>query len=322
MKFAVVLMAGLLAFTVVSTNSQAQDLNGREPFQVERNVLIKDVTGAKLADQRLEDVKLWEDDTEQTITALSANSSPLYLQIVMDDSGSMGRQRANMTAIAKFIVENLETGSQVQIVRLGVTERIRVANDWTADKLLLLNALDEKPRAGWGSPIYDGVWTALDQIKTAKELPGDKRFAVVLISDCAESGSSHTANELMTELKDVDVPLFTVVLVEMLNRFGVPEPRFEEMMRRFEKFPHDTALASGGSVYFPRKGDNARLPLSETLKSLVIELQSQFVLTYTPTNQARDGKERKLRLELAETYAYDGKHTAAIKETHLVTLSK
>lgn len=45
----------------------------------------------------------------------------------------------------------------------------------------------------------------------------------------------------------------------------------------------------------------AKLPLSETLKDLTVELWSQFVLTYTPANQTRDGKERKLRIDVADT---------------------
>jgi Ca-activated chloride channel homolog len=320
MKFTVVLAVSLLAFTVVTTNFQAQDLNGREAFQVKKNVLIKDAAGAKLADQRVEDVKIWEDDTEQAITALSANSSPLYLEIILDDSGSMAKQRANMIAIAKFIIESLEADSQIQIVRFGGLKRVRVANEWTADKPLLLKALDEDPIQAGSSPTLDAAWTALDQIKTAKALPGDKRFAIVLISDCMEGGSMHRPNELLAELTKVDVPLFTVSLLEPSAWQGFSNIRFEQILQSVEKFPHDSALASGGSVYFPRKGENASLPISESLKGLATELQSQFVLIYTPTNQARDGKERKLRIEVAETY--DGKHTAAIKETHVVILSK
>lgn len=320
MKLLALLTASLLAFTVISTYSQTQDPKGRAAFQVKRNVLITDATGAKLGDQKIEEVKLWEDGTEQKITALSANSSPLYLEIVLDDSGSMGSQRANMTAIAQFIVENLEASSQVQIVRFGSNPQVRVANDWTADKELLLRTLDEVPAQAGGSPIFDGAWMALDQIKTAKSLPGDKRFAVVLISDCMEGGSKRNSNELLEELIKVDVPLFTVSLMEQVSRPGLPDPRFEEIMHRFEKFPHDSALASGGSVYFPRKGENAKLPVSESLKGLAIELQSHFVLKYSPTNQARDGKERNLRIEVTETF--DGKRIAAIKGTHVVTLSK
>lgn len=318
MKLVAVLTASLLAFMVVSTNSQTQDPNSREVFQVKRNVLIKDATGAKLVDQKIEELKLWEDGTEQEITGLSANSSPLYLEIVLDDSGSMASQRANMTAIAKFIVQSLETGSHVQIVRFGGPERVHVATDWTADKQQLLQALDEVPTHFGFSPIIDGVWTALDQIKGAKTLPGDKRSAVLLISDCMEGGSSRKPKELLEELIKANVPLFTVSLME--PRSDSDHPRLEEYIRLIEKFPHDSALATGGSVYFPRKGENARLPVSESLKGLAIELQSQFVLTYTPTNQARDGKERNLRLEVAETY--DGKRSAMIKDTYVVTLSR
>lgn len=318
MKLVAVLTASMLAFTVVSTHSQTQDLKSPAAFQVKRNVLIKDAMGAKLVDLKIEELKLWEDGTEQEITALTPNSSPLYLEIVLDDSGSMASQRANMTAIAKFIVQSLETGSHVQIVRFGGPERVRVATDWTEDKQRLLQALDDVPTHFGGSPIIDGVWTALDQIKMAKELPGDKRFAVLLISDCMEGGSFRKPKELLDELIKSDVSLFTVSLME--PRLGFDHPRLEEYMRLIEKFPHDWALVTGGSVYFPRKGENARLPVSESLKGLASELQSQFVLTYTPTNQARDGKERNLRLEIAETY--DGKRSATIKDTHVVTLLK
>ncbi len=242
MKFVAVLTASLLVFTVVSTNSQTQNLKSREGFQVKRNVLIKDSTDAKVGDQKIEELKLLEDGTEQVITAFSASSSPLYLQIVLDDSGSMGSQRADMTAIAKFIVESLETGSPVQIVRFGVPERVRVANEWTLDKPLLLKALDEVPTQAGSSPIFDGAWTALDQIKTARTLPGDKRFAIVLISDCIEGGSLHKSDELLEELTKADVPLFTVALMETLRRPNLPDPQFEEIMQRFEKFPHDWRL--------------------------------------------------------------------------------
>jgi hypothetical protein len=87
-------------------------------------------------------------------------------------------------------------------------------------------------------------------------------------------------------------------------------------MKYLEAFPHDSALASGGSAYFPRKGDNAKLPLAETLKDLTAELWSQFVLTYTPTNQTRDGKERKLRIEVADTFD-SSKRLVRIKQTYV-----
>ena len=78
---------------------------------------------------------------------------------------------------------------------------------------------------------------------------------------------------------------------------------------------------SGGSAYFPRKGDNAKLPLAETLKDLTAELWSQFVLTYTPTNQTRDGKQRNLRIEVAD--GFDNiKRVVRIKETYVGAQSR
>src|SRR5687768_12957915 len=86
-------------------------------------------------------------------------------------------------------------------------------------------------------------------------------------------------------------------------------------MKHLERFSHDPALASGGSAYFPRKGENAKPPLAETLKDLRAELWSQFVLSYTPTKQIREGKQRNLRIEVA--YTFDNiKRVVRIKETY------
>ena len=181
-----------------------------------------------------------------------------------------------------------------------------------------MKVFDEGPRGGGGSPIYDGVWTALDQIKDAKTPPDEKRFAVILISDCMEGGSLHKREELLDELKKTNVPLFTVMLTEQFDRYQarVPNARIEFMAKQIERFPHDSALASGGSAYFPRKGANAKLPLAETLKDLTAELWSQFVLTYTPTNQTRDGKQRNLRIGVADSFD-NIKRVLRIKETYV-----
>ena len=316
---ATVLSACLLAFNSVSTRAQAVDPRSGEAFQVKKNVLITDPTGARFGDQNIEDLKLWEDGSEQKITALSSNAGPLHLVIVIDDSGSMTSQKAHVGAVGKFIVENLEPNAQVQIVRFPGPARAE--NEWTSDKSVLLKLLDEGPRVGGGSPIYDGVWTALDQIKDVKTLPDEKRFAVVLISDCMEGGSLHRRDELLDELNKTNVPLFTVMLTDQFDRFpsSLPNSRMEEFTNRFARFSHDAALASGGSAYFPRKGGNAKLPLSETLKDLTAELWSQFVLTYIPTNQIRHGKERTLRLGFADTLI---KRVVRIKETYVGAQSR
>jgi VWFA-related protein len=320
---AIVLAACLLAFNSASTRAQAIDPKGGEVFQVKKNILITDLTGARFGDQNIEDLKLSEDGAEQKITALSPNLGPLHLVIVIDDSGSMASQKANVVAVGKFIVQNLEPNAQVQIVRFPSPERIRVVNEWTSDKSLLFKFFDEGPPPSGGSPIYDGVWTALDQIKEAKTMPDEKRFAVVLISDCEEGGSLHKREELLDELNKTNVPLFTVMLTDKFDRFpsSASNLRMDGWMKHYERFPHDSALSSGGSAYFPRKGDNAKLPLAETLKDLTAELWSQFVLTYIPTNQTRDGKERRLRVGGADTL--DGiKRVVRIKETYVGAQSR
>lgn len=138
-----------------------------------------------------------------------------------------------------------------------------------------------------------------------------------------EGGSLHTKDELLDELNKTNVSLFTVMLTDQFDRYlnNVPNSRMDESIKRLKRFPHDSALASGGSAYFPRKGDNAKLPLSETLKDLTAELWSQFVQTYTPTNQIRYGKQRNLRIEVADTFD-NIKRVVRIKQTYVGAQSR
>ena len=56
-------------------------------------------------------------------------------------------------------------------------------------------------------------------------------------------------------------------------------------------------------------------------RMVTAELWSQFVLTYTPTNQTRDGKERNLRIDVADTFD-NIKRVVRIKETYVGAQSK
>ena len=310
------------AIALFGISPSAQNISSKDSdvFQVYRNVRITNPDGKKINNITLDDLKVWEDGNEQRPLSFTANTSPLLLEIVLDDSGSMTSQMKHMIDIAKFIVENLEQGTYVQFVRFGNLDRVKLANEWTSDKQLLLKDLDERRGQGANSPVHDGVWIALDQLKQAKQANNnDARAAIVLISDCMEGGSSRNQQELFEELKKSDIPLFVVAMTEALESPNLPvsKTQVDMPMSIIERFAHTSALLSGGSVYLPRKGDNAKLPLAESLKDLVTELRSQYVVTYVPTNQDRNGKERSLRIALADHVSSD-KRIVSAKTTYVV----
>ena len=61
----------------------------------------------------------------------------------------------------------------------------------------------------------------------------------------------------------------------------------DNQMRTFAK-------ESGGMAFFPRFYGE----LPEIFQSITEAMRNQYVLTYTPSNQARDGKFRKIKVEL------------------------
>ncbi|HEX8686823.1 MAG TPA: VWA domain-containing protein, partial [Pyrinomonadaceae bacterium] len=53
---------------------------------------------------------------------------------------------------------------------------------------------------------------------------------------------------------------------------------------------------TGGRAFFPKN----RAQLDAAFAQIAAELRSQYLITYTPTNRARDGSFRKLRIEITD----------------------
>ncbi len=60
------------------------------------------------------------------------------------------------------------------------------------------------------------------------------------------------------------------------------------------------AAKTGGVAYFPRVSKKSNEEVSASLKSIVQELMSQYVVGYVPANLLPGSKARKLRVEIAD----------------------
>ncbi len=63
-------------------------------------------------------------------------------------------------------------------------------------------------------------------------------------------------------------------------------------------------LQTDGASYFPKKGEKEKGnddELIKALKSIVFELRSQYILTYSPTNKDFEAEKRNLRIIVADS---------------------
>jgi VWFA-related protein len=149
-------------------------------------------------------------------------------------------------------------------------------------------------RAGGGTALYDAIFLSIDQRIVQEQREG--RRVVILISDGDDNASRVSMTETLELAQRNDVAVYTISTNSTAN-FSSPEQRRGD--RTLENFAGET----GARAFFPFKLEE----LAVNFADISQELRSQYTLGYVPTNLARDGTYREIRVETIDD-DYEVKH--------------
>ena len=221
-------------------------------------------------------ISVVEEGVPQRIRSFGLEQSPVSMAVLIDLSGSMTKPFPHVReALARFSA-GLVPGDEYMTVTFRDRPQVRIP--FTSDPALLEHlAADEQPDGS--TALIDALVLALHEVKEGR----NARKAVIILSDGVERGSRYTWKELRSIVREAGVPIYAFMLP------GLQDEDFDyyEMGRIVEE--------SGGR--FVEVGKARQFP--EQLDRL--EVHQQYVIGYVPTNQNRDGKFRRVKLELART---------------------
>jgi Ca-activated chloride channel family protein len=136
--------------------------------------------------------------------------------------------------------------------------------------------------------LLDALKTGLVLMKSAK----NPRKAMVIFSDGGDNHSRSTERELMQSLEEADVQIYAVDTVDPLMRAR----SYEEKVEEFSGPDLLSRLCDhAGGRYFQVDGKHE---LAATAEQISIELRSQYVIGYVPSNNAKDGRFHELRVQV------------------------
>ncbi|MDQ3751261.1 MAG: VWA domain-containing protein [Acidobacteriota bacterium] len=282
-------------------------------IEVKANLMVLDADG-KFADIKLEDLKIYEDSTEQKITYFAKKENALNIGLVMDNTGSMRTQLEKIITAGRTFVSNLRPQDETFLVRFVNSEKIHIVQEWTSNKTLLSNALENMYIQGGASAIIDGLYLSANKILEREKADKSKRGALILITDGEDRDSYYKREQLFDLFKGSDVQIFTIGLVGELPS--------DSARKSSVKFINQLALETSGAAFI-LQGKNKEIEntLVQSLKAILTELNSQYVIGYTSTNQKRDGLSRKLTVQIADG-AKGEKRQAFIRESFVVPEEK
>lgn len=286
------LLAGIIASaqtaTKTATTEQPQDEKPRSAVTL--NLIITDEANHAVTDVRREDVRVTEDGTAQTVTSFALEERPISYGLIVDTTGSMRTLLGEVIATARAVVGANRPDDKTFVMHYVDADTIEFDTGLTNDQAALEAALDEMYIQSGLTATFDALHRALDF--ASRPQPDDttapRRHALVLITDGEDRGS-HQANaeSLLSRLRQSDVQVFVIGLTQ-LSKEVRNRDKVVSLMTRI-------AQESGGRAFFPKSLSE----LPDVLKELTHDLHTQYALSYTPTNDKRDGSWRKVQVTLA-----------------------
>jgi len=128
--------------------------------------------------------------------------------------------------------------------------------------------------------MRDAISMSIDY---AKESGKKNKKVLLVITDGNDNTSNETLEQLERKARQSEVLIYCIGLL------NDEEPR---EARAAKRALNDLATASGGLSYYPKS-----LSEVETITPQIAhEIRNQYILAYSPTNQALDGKFRSIRV--------------------------
>ena len=224
--------------------------------------------------------EVFEDKVKQAIEFFADEDVPVSLGIVFDVSGSMkGKLDRAREALRAFIQTSHDNDD---FFLVGFNQRANLLAEFTDGDSLInkLTFVDPKGQTA----LYDASYLGIEKVKQGRH---NKR-ALLLISDGQDNSSRYSYGELRKLLKEADVQIYCIGIVEMGGGAG------STLDLQGQSILEEIAQVTGGKAFFPRSAAE----LEDATTRIALELRHQYSIGYTPTNIKRDGRWHKIRVDV------------------------
>jgi VWFA-related protein len=258
------------------------------------SVVVQDKNGNFLPGLKKENFRLSEDGVPQTLQRVEAAEAPMTVVMVIEYSSLYWEFLYDTMNAAYGFVNSLEPQDWVAVMVYDL--RTEVLLDFTRNKQAAFNAISVLRTPGFSeSNLFDAVSEAVERMQ---DIDGKK--AIVLISSGVDTFSKTRYDAVLKKVQASDTPIYAIGTGQaarlwyegrgyMGSEAGIGFLQADNQLRTFARY-------SGGRAYFPRfEGE-----FPSIFADISAALRNEYVLSYSPTNAARDGKFRKIKVELLD----------------------
>jgi len=240
---------------------------------------VVDKNGNLVTNLPREAFRVYENGVEQQLKIFRREDVPLSLGLVIDNSGSMRNRRETVEAAVMNLVKSSNREDQVFIVNFNDEAYLDVPFTNQIEKMEEgVARIDSRG----GTAMRDAISMSIDYMREEGKL--DKKVLLV-ITDGEDNASSVTLEQLVRKAQQSEVLIYTIGLLSDEDRSAA---------RRARRALAAISEASGGLAFFPQQLSE----VNDLALRVAHELRNQYILAYTPSNQALDGSYRSIRVRV------------------------
>jgi len=245
---------------------------------------VVDEKGNFVPDLSRDNFRVFEDKIEQKISVFSKEDVPVTMGLVIDNSGSMKEKRPQVNEAALSFVRTSNKQDEVFVVNFNDEYYLDLDEDFTSNPAELHEALEKIDTRG-STALYDAIIGSLDHLKKGHR---DKRVLLV-ITDGDDDASRKDFSYTVKAAVESNALIYAVGVFSDEDRKSN-----KKMIRKSKKDLTTLAEATGGLAFFPDNLSNVDSVCTEIAR----DIRNQYTIGYYPTNTAKDGTFRSVKLEL------------------------
>lgn len=257
-----------------------------------------------------EDVKVTEDGQPQEIFTFARQTDlPLSLAILIDTSISEERTLPIEKAAAGSFVDAVLRPDKDEMAVISFTGDSTLEQGLTGSASRVRSALNRVefiPPSGYigagqvtgsgsipgtppisGAPstqgstaIWDAVWVTSDEVLS--QTSDKTRRAIILLTDGHDTSSKKNIDAAIERALKVDAVVYAIGIGDEYYG-GINESTLRKISER-----------TGGRAFFPDDESELRAAFAQ----IQLELRSQYLVAYSPTNKSKDGSFRRVQIEI------------------------
>ncbi len=252
---------------------------------VKVTVAVEDKAGRNVRDLSASDFVVREDGQAQAAQVFARAFDPgedadlaLDLAILFDTSESMLEVLKLSQQAATRFLESIPRARDLLVAFFDQDIRIsRYENEQQQGLFSQIHATE----SGGNTALYDAIAACLSRLSGTQG-----RHAMVLFTDGDDTFSRIGQPELLRLVRSSAVTIYPILVTS--------EARGKSAAKEARMFLEQLAQATGGRVLVPRGASD----LGNVYKTILEDLEGQYVIGYVSDNAVQDGKFRKLKIEV------------------------